>query len=343
MQGDTKIHQLYGVSSSSSFDVVITALLLLLFLPLLILLLPLLVLNCCFFYSHSILLSLRFERQVTYKYHHLHPSTTTTTIINSSSFATETQDHNTKMPLFQIPTYEILWGKSRIDWCEKNDPTTNPFGIMEFHNTWSNLFYVAVGIVNAIVLTSGKSPKDPLLYFFCLFAIMTGVTSAWFHATLLYIGQKSDEFFENAMILALAYSHLFPIVGGTGKRQYTYFGIHVILLGIGVFCIPDVFCEVHLLFAVLASSYFSRKRSETIKNSVERQKSIDNNHWALMWGALGFAMWIVDMVACSPIIQQLHLHAYAWHLLTAVALHVGCSGTIRMNQILQQQLHTKQP
>jgi hypothetical protein len=107
------------------------------------------------------------------------------------------------MILFQVPTHDILFGPAPIDWCEPNRAQTNPYGWEELHNTYTNLAYVIAGI--SLFLKSRSSPDldRPFFFAFCFFTILTGVTSAWFHATLIYVAQKADEFFETASVVAL--------------------------------------------------------------------------------------------------------------------------------------------
>ncbi len=100
------------------------------------------------------------------------------------------------MGIFQTPTYDILFGPSPIDWCEENHPERNPWQWEELHNTWSNIVYVILGVAMAVAHLKQPYPTDPLFLLVCVSGTMTGITSAWFHATLIYVAQKLDEFFE---------------------------------------------------------------------------------------------------------------------------------------------------
>jgi len=111
------------------------------------------------------------------------------------------------------PTIEVLYGPSPIDWCEPNRPQTNPLHVQELHNTWTNISYVIAGFA----LIPKLNRCNPLYQFYVLSIVMTGLTSAWFHATLIFISQKSDEFFENAAVVSLLYAQLSDPISTTKK------------------------------------------------------------------------------------------------------------------------------
>ena len=158
------------------------------------------------------------------------------------------------MVAIELPAPEVLWGPAPIDWCEPNRPSVNPFGIEELHNTWSNLMYVIVGILmfREYVYSMPAHKRDPIYFSFCINTIMTGITSGWFHATLIFIAQKSDEFFENAAVVSLMYFHVMPRnPSRPASGRYFIFSAHLTALALGVILIPELFCEVHLITVVL--------------------------------------------------------------------------------------------
>lgn len=62
--------------------------------------------------------------------------------------------------------------------------------------------------------------------------------------------------------------------------------------------------------------------SESRKSDiVEDEKLKDAVIRAAVFGIVGFAGWLVDVFACSPLVQALNLHAFVWHFLTAMALY----------------------
>ncbi|GMI14095.1 hypothetical protein TrLO_g459 [Triparma laevis f. longispina] len=235
------------------------------------------------------------------------------------------------MKLISTPTTAVLWGPAPIDWCEDNHPSTNPFSIAEFHNTWTNIFYV---ISSLILLKSHlklpSTQRDILFTTFIINIILTGLTSGWFHATLLFIAQKSDEFFENAAIVSLLYYHVFPLDSNNNTRRIIYYIIHTILLGLGVLYIPEIFCEIHLIICVLItfSTSYDRAMLLPLENIT---RAIYNFKKSFMSVAVAFGCWLLDFLLCSYV-KQFYLHAYAWHLGTAVALYYGGIASLVINE-----------
>lgn len=255
------------------------------------------------------------------------------------------------MPIFQQPTSEILFGPSPIDWCEANKPETNPFHVQEFHNTWTNIAYVFAGI-NPLVLhlQQKKYSKDPLYILSCLSVIMTGVTSAWFHATLMYAAQKSDEFFENAAVIFHCYYMIYPLITGSkddkNKRNdsnYTFQRnamaiAHVIFLGTGVLYIPEAFCEIHLILAIGGGAYVLKtQRIALIEDEVLRKNVMIHYNTVASSALVAFSFWLIDFFCCTPLVRSLNLHAFAWHFLTALAMYEGCISSKLVNDALWQQ------
>lgn len=252
------------------------------------------------------------------------------------------------MPFIINPTPEILWGPAPIDWCEPNHPEVNPFGVQEYHNTWTNIAYVLAGGIPLVwSFTRNKHlEQDPLYTLSCMSVILTGITSAWFHATLIYAAQKSDEFFESCAVLFMAYCMGFPLVSTTTipnmneykMKRFFIAMTHCLLLGLGVLYIPEVFCEVHLLLAVLCAVYFfSVKRIPSILNLEDRAKALKCSNTGVIISAIGFAFWIIDMAFCTPFVQSLNLHAYAWHFCTAFGLYNGCIVTRMVDDLIWKQ------
>ena len=168
-----------------------------------------------------------------------------------------------------VPTLEVLWGPAPIDWCEPNMSSVNPFGVEELHNTWSNVMYVVVGVLLLREYVRSVPPlqRDPVYFSFCVNVVMTGITSGWFHATLMFIAQKSDEFFENAAVLSLMYFHIMPkSPHRPSSDRYFIFSAHMTLLALGVVLIPEMFCEIHLIAIVLVC--FGRAL-RTIESSID--------------------------------------------------------------------------
>jgi len=193
--------------------------------------------------------------------------------------------------------------------------------------------YVLVGAAVFIEYRRRVPPlqRDVIFYAFCINTILTGITSGWFHATLIYTAQKADEFFENAAVLSLMYFHIMRKGGGRpASKRYFIYSLHVTLLAIGVLCVPEVFCEVHLILIVLVC--FGRALY-TIKSLPDGSaKTGIRSQFTKSFTAAGvsFAFWLVDFLLCSSFVRSLNLHAFCWHFGTAAALLWGGTGSMEL-------------
>jgi len=257
--------------------------------------------------------------------------------------------------IISLPTLEILFGTAPIDWCEPNQPLRNPFQWEEFHNTWSNIAFVLAGCSGLYQHYYQQTyyPRDPLIVWGGICCIMTGITSAWFHATLLFVGQKTDEFFENAMITSVLYVQFFPLTTTTTTTstpssisqqrlrllRYVLCGIHMIVLAVGIFSIPSDFAELHLASVVLLFFYKLSTVAARIgkTNPTVQQTICDWKNTAIVVAVMSFALWALDRFYCTPVIQSLHLHAFAWHFGTALALWIGNQANIVALEFMGQQ------
>ncbi|GMH76840.1 hypothetical protein TrST_g11411 [Triparma strigata] len=235
--------------------------------------------------------------------------------------------------IVKTPTADVLWGAAPIDWCEENLPETNPLSIAEFHNSWTNIFYIISGL---LLLRSHlrlhSDIRDPLFAFFIFNIIMTGVTSAWFHSTLLFLAQKSDEFFENAAMVSLLYYHVFPL--GSSSKIIKYRGaccaVHTLLLGVGILCIPDLFCEIHLITTVLITFKTGYIRTESLPPHT-RSKALNLFSSSFASVGVAFFCWLLDFLLCIYF-SPFYLHAFVWHLGTSISLYYGGEASLLIRE-----------
>lgn len=236
-----------------------------------------------------------------------------------------------RIGMLTLPTLETLNGPSPIDWCEDNNGHANFLSVKEFNNTWTNIFYVLVGIVLLFMHFDKSNTSNWLFLSYGVNSIMTGIASAYFHATLNFKGQKIDEFFENVTLISLLYFNL-----GYGFGRLI---VHSLLLGVGVFCVPCVFCEVHLASTVLASFAAANSKLKCLNkaNDYMKKEVVKQFTLALVFASSGFALWIVDFAWCSPLIKKMNLHAFAWHLFTAIAILYGGKGSMLLNTLTKDE------
>lgn len=211
-----------------------------------------------------------------------------------------------------LPSSDVLWGSAPIDWCEPNYvQDVAGFRVAEINNTVTNAAYVLAAVV---LMRSSKlyhnSHEGRIFLFYCLALLMTGLTSGWFHATLIWIAQKADEIFENCTVMVLFHS---TFINLSSKEMLQRVCAHAVLVALGVILIPVAFCEVHLIIISFATVYRFSQGSLELKEKTHLGKTA-------VYAASGFACWLLDFFACSTF-SKYYLHAFGWHCLTGMALY----------------------
>ena len=193
---------------------------------------------------------------------------------------------------------------SEIDWCEKNYVYSNY--IAEFWNTISNIPYILILFIS--LQTFRFLPcknNDKLLHSLLL---VTGISSAYFHATLSLFAQLLDEF---SIILLLTNTLLIIFKNKTTKLCIkTYVCIHLI----SMWYFP--FINIPVLFGM--GFIILYRLRHVLKNFNENSHK---KYW-LYSQYLFFSSvicWISDHILCDtlPFIQ---FHAI-WHLLSAICAY----------------------
>jgi hypothetical protein len=217
-----------------------------------------------------------------------------------------------------FPSTETLFGPSPIDWCEANYVSdVSGFRVAELHNTWTNAAYVIASLFLLLNksrssgnLMSLNSSEGGIFLFYCIAFFMTGVTSGIFHATLVWLAQKADEIFENWAVLVLFHITFTSI---STKSLFRRIKIHAILCALGMIMIPVIFCEVHLIIMCFATVYRFQLMGLDHIEKIHLGKTA-------IFAASGFGCWLCDFFACSTF-SAFYLHAFGWHILTALALY----------------------
>lgn len=155
-----------------------------------------------------------------------------------------------------------FWGEptGTIDWCEDNYAGPVPF-VAEFHNTWSNTFYVVVGVAALARCRRLRLPAQFGAIAACI--VLTGIFSAAFHATLRLAMQRLDECFENGILIFMLHS----------DRRSGAFAVslaHAVACAAGILGLSGtfLFCELHLVTAILFTLAKFRRLSEANPTTV---------------------------------------------------------------------------
>jgi hypothetical protein len=184
-------------------------------------------------------------------------------------------------------------------------------------NTWSSLAYAFFGLL--VISHSYSLPnKKPFTHHFgllmALMMITIGLGSAFYHASLSFLGQFADFFgmyLMSSFVLVYALYRRFSLP--ELQVILLYVGINVVL-GLLLVYVPELRRSIFgiLLIAALGLEiYYASSRKVTIQT-----------RWfymGLVIFAAAYAIWIIDdeRILCSPE-SWLQGHAL-WHLLGAIA------------------------
>lgn len=221
-----------------------------------------------------------------------------------------------------FPSWEVVRGPAPIDWCEANYAQSG--SVAELNNTITNAAYV---VATAALIKRSLGERQPIklqscerlvFIFYCSALLLTGLTSGLFHATLIWVAQKADEIFENWTVLTLFHSS-FPSLSCKDMLSKRILP-HAVFVALGIWLVPVLFCEVHLVLISLATVY----RYATCLNLGKSREHREALFKTAAYAIVGFGCWLCDMFACKTF-SSYYLHAYGWHILTALALYeAGC-------------------
>jgi hypothetical protein len=185
-------------------------------------------------------------------------------------------------------------------------------------NTWSSFAFVIVGsYLLWLTITQDKKSRFPKLYqfHFCGVAIIVGIGSAFYHASLVFIGQFTDVFgmyLLATFILIYACQRLFSLSETIAVLLYLLANVFLSYLQLEV---PSsrrfLFASVLIIALLLELIYLNRK------------KPVINVRWfflGLGLFATAFAIWILDItkIVCSA---QSYIQGHAiWHILGGIAI-----------------------
>lgn len=193
-------------------------------------------------------------------------------------------------------------------------------------NTLSSLAFVVVAVMISVQVSRDRSsvptafhsrmstqPIYPLVY--ALAVAITGLGSAWFHATLSFAGQFAD-------VMGMYLIVTFILLYGLGRRKTMHLGVVALgyimvnaALAIVLYWIPGM---RRYVFGLLIAVVLGLERVAHVRG----KNAPANNAYlirAMAIFAFGFVIWILDITRalCSPE-SWVQGHA-VWHFLGATA------------------------
>uniref|UniRef100_A0A6S8DIS1 Alkaline ceramidase n=1 Tax=Aplanochytrium stocchinoi TaxID=215587 RepID=A0A6S8DIS1_9STRA len=222
------------------------------------------------------------------------------------------------------------WGKATgINWCERDYEHSEY--IAEFWNTITNVGFIIVGVYGLFLVNKLKLPRRFTALSYCLIGL--GLTSGFFHASLLWTGQKLDESFENVLLVILYHSD---------SMDQRIASLHSIIVTLGIFLITAfLFCEIHLIVIAILTLTKVRREAALAQLQVGEKLRLGLSRSIKIAGVsivIGAICWLFDRLFCgviraSPFNPQLHSW---WHIFCAISLHQALVLAIAMYQFREK-------
>jgi dihydroceramidase len=198
---------------------------------------------------------------------------------------------------------------STIDFCEQNYVINSH--IAEFFNTISNISYVLLGLFGFLL----NRKFENRFKFGFITLILVGLGSSFFHGSLLWIGQLTDEL---SMMLLTIITLFILIEHYNRKIKYKLLPIFLFIFYVCfsfVYIIYKnviIFQSVWLLLIIFIVFIF-------YKHNQDANRSFYKHIYFIF--LLSCICWGFEQLFCFsyPQIEKLYLHAFVWHLGTAYA------------------------
>jgi hypothetical protein len=221
-----------------------------------------------------------------------------------------------------LASFPMQWGTWRTASCMLNNDCFCELiregqTVRQPSNTWSSLAYAFMGLL--VVAHSYSLPnKKPFTRLFaillCLMMLTIGIGSAFYHASLTFIGQFADF---SGMYLMSSFILVYALY-----RRYSLPEIRVVLFYLGInlvlalllYFVPETrrtLFGILILLSLILEIYYAGSAKPSI-----------NRYWfygGLLVFAAAYGIWIIDdeRILCSPE-SWLQGHAL-WHLLGAIS------------------------
>lgn len=199
--------------------------------------------------------------------------------------------------------------------AERSGPIAQPA------NTWSSLAYVALGAwaVVRFVRGSGRNRAGSsglLIPAAALVMCVIGLTSAFYHATLTFLGQYLDVmsmYLLGALLICGALWRRGSL--GEGAALMAFVAM-VVALGVAQYVDPEL---RRVLFAVVLVPGIALELTTRVHGVSPPDRRLAALRGGIALMALGYAFWLLDQfdVLCWP--ESLFQGHAAWHTLTAAA------------------------
>ncbi|OCL10506.1 alkaline ceramidase family protein [Glonium stellatum] len=227
------------------------------------------------------------------------------------------------------------WGPptSHANFCEEDYIITSY--VAEFVNTLTNLTYILYGFYGLRRLRGTSNGLFSFLAFSYWGLVAVGVCSGYFHGTLKYHSQMSDDL---SMLLAtsLVLHRIFTFDASPTYRGNFAFGLLATLIPVSIYhCVKDEVVVHVVVFGAMIIAVGIKTREvirSRIKERSHRRRVRDLERFGVACAALGYLLWNIDQHFCPllttlkrrvglPFGMLLELHGW-WHVLTAISAYI---------------------
>lgn len=215
-------------------------------------------------------------------------------------------------------------GSSAVDWCEWNYAHSS--FIAEFYNTISNvIFLVLPPFFMYLFRPYSKHVCSGVNIIWVLF-VVTGISSAYFHATLSLVGQLLDELsiLWGIMVAFALWTPRWLLAIGPIKMNRETFQYGVLAMSLICTWLGFLYPVANAFVLLLTSAPFVFMLFAELKRCRD-YRVIRLGFACAGWWFVAVLFWVNDRVFCDvwTSISFPYLHC-AWHILIFIASYTGC-------------------